>query len=509
MWKVKTKYALLLCLLSGCQLAMAGEADIEAKLEQMNQLLLQQQQDLLQQQQEIKAQQEELAEQRALILQLQRSLGQVMTTPGSPAPAEPTGHTAMAQATEAGTPDKDHAPPGDGQQDSSVMDDPSNTTYDPGFPGAWHLPGTTTAMKVGGYVNLSIVNSFDPLLIPDRFIVGSIPPKGQNVSGASSGTEVSASQTRLNFEFREQTRRGEVRAFLEGDFQGDGDTFRLRHAFGQFNWALGGKTWSTLMDIDSRPEEVDVEGINGEILIRNSQVRIFPQIGKKFKFKIALEDPSTDVINGQSERGRADLVASFGYMPLGPFGRWNSRLGLIVRDLQASETNFDPENTQSRQDSATGWGLTTGGRKPLAWWGEKDFLLWQITYGKGIGHYINDLGSIGGGDAVFDPAGKLHALPVFAGYVSYQHQWPLDMWFLKSWPGILRSNATLSWVNIDNFNFQDDGDYASTLRASINLIYVPAHDVTIGTELLWGERKNKGGSKGTATQLQVSLRYSF
>ena len=48
-----------------------------------------------------------------------------------------------------------------------ILADPSSTIYDPDFPGAWYLPGTTAAMKVGGYVDLSIVNSFDPMLQPD------------------------------------------------------------------------------------------------------------------------------------------------------------------------------------------------------------------------------------------------------------------------------------------------------------------------------------------------------
>jgi hypothetical protein len=30
-----------------------------------------------------------------------------------------------------------------------VLADPSNTIYDPDFIGAWYLPGTTAAMKVG------------------------------------------------------------------------------------------------------------------------------------------------------------------------------------------------------------------------------------------------------------------------------------------------------------------------------------------------------------------------
>ena len=103
--------------------------------------------------------------------------------------------------------------------------DPSNTVYDKNFPGAWYLPGTTAAMKIGGYVNLSVVHSFDPMLIPDRFIVGSIPPDGESTTGAVDGTQVSAQQTRINWEYREQTKLGEIRAFVEGDFQGNDETF--------------------------------------------------------------------------------------------------------------------------------------------------------------------------------------------------------------------------------------------------------------------------------------------
>lgn len=146
----------------------------------------------------------------------------------------------------------------------------------------------------------------------------------------------------------------------------------------------------------------------------------------------------------------------------------------------------------------------------MTWWGDGgDFLLWQLTYGKGVGHYINDLQSIGGGDAVFDPDGRLHALPVLAGYVSYQHLWPKTLKFIKAWPGILRSNFNFGWVDIDTFDFQKGSDYSSTLRASANLIYNPTEHVTVGIEYLWGKRQNKDKSKGTATQLQFAARYTF
>ena len=534
---------LTLCLPLTVATVQAAEPDLQDTLRKLESLLEQQQQ-------ELQAQRKELAEQRELIRQLQESQStgnvQAGTVPGQNDPV--VGVSTQAESGEdqvvsakqqdsaeiqlasgetveadVATDSSDNSAQQQALAElekrekdvslgieptrSTIQEDPSNTTYDASFPGAWHLPGTTAAMKIGGYVNLALINSFDPMLISDRFIVGSIPPEGEDIPGARAGTDVTANQTRVNFEVREQTRQGPLRAFVEADFEGEGDTFRLRHAFGQFRWILAGKSWSTLMDIDSRPEEVDFEGINGEILSRQAQLRIFPTFGKAMSFKLSVEDPRTDIANGTGAKGRGDLVLSVDRLPLGQLGSWNSRVAVILRDLRGDPVDADAGVDSSK--SATGWGITTSGRKSIGYWDEQDYLLWQVTYGKGIGRYLNDLNTVGGGDAVFDPMGNLQALPVFAGYVSYKHAWPKTFWFLKNWSGDLHSSFTFSWVNIDNYKFQDAKDYKSTLRASANLIYLPTTNVRFGAELLWGSRENKDGSKGTATQVQISARYNF
>ena len=529
---------LLVFLLAVPCVAYAQGLDLRETLHQMTELLGKQQA-------QIEEQRKELEEQRKLIRQLQVAQGITPDTSmpaddapeSTPAPApaaEPAadvaqqdtpasadapasgadGPTAQEQAKDALAKQQAQGPKSPSDQIAELqaaIDDPSSTIYDKDFPGAWYLPGTTAAMKIGGYVNLSLVDSFDPMLIQDRFIVGSIPPDGQQVPGAEKGITVTADQTRLNLEYREQTNQGEIRAFVEGDFRGNSETFRLRHAFGQFRSILAGKTWTTFMDVDSRPEEVDIEGMNAQLLLRHSQIRWTPQFGENYKLKLALEDPQTDVVNGASEKSRFDLVASLVHMPLGPLGKWNYRVGFILRDLKATGTLTDPnEELITFTDSTRGWGITTSGKRPIKrWGGGNDFVLWQITYGEGIGHYINDLQTIGGGDAVFDPEGKLNSLPVLSGYLSYQHIWPKRFKFMKNWPGLLRSNFNLGVVKVDNYEFQQGSDYNRTIRASANLIYNPTANVQLGLEFLWGERKNRDGSKGTASQLQFAARYSF
>ena len=516
----------------------AQDPDIEARVEALEQLIQEQQSEfqaqrelleraIREQQKNLEAQQQQLSAQYELIRELQSD----RITGTSTEIVEPEVGLADAAPAETVSDSVDGEGPSEGQLAAeaelrkrtasgdqtrevdvqATLYDPSNTVFDPNFPGAWHMPGTTAAMNIGGFVNLSLVNSFDPVKITDRFIVGSIPPDGESVSGALSGMDVTASQTRLNFEVREQTKNATLRAFIEGDFEGSSESFRLRHAFGQYRYLLAGKTWSTFANVNALPEEVDFEGVNGVVLRRQPQLRIFPDFGKDLSFVFSIEEPGTDIANGIGTKGNWDLVASMDRLPLGQLGDWNYRVSVILRELKGQYNDYEGDEVEAElgQSNASGWGITTSGQKSFAGWGEGDFIQWQLTYGEGIGRYLNDLSTIGGGDAVFDPDGKLHALPVFAGFLSYRHHWGSKPWFMEDWPGIMRSNFIVSWIDVDNYSFQEGKDYSQTWRASANLLYFPTQNLRFGGELLWGQRKNKDGSEGTATQLQLSARYNF
>ena len=128
-----------------------------------------------------------------------------------------------------------------------------------------------------------------------------------------------------------------------------------------------------------------------------------------------------------------------------------------------------------------------------------DNLEFQLNVGRGYGRYINDLGSVGGGDGVFDSNGNLKALPVIAGYLAFQH------W----WNDALRSTFIASIVNIKNYAFQEGDSYNDTYRVSGNLIWSPSPRIDLGTELIWGKRVDKDHADGTATQWQMTAKYRF
>ena len=374
----------------------------------------------------------------------------------------------------------------------------ANTFDEDSFPNSTMIPGTSAAWKLGGFVKMNLVNSFDPLGSDDRFIAGSIPVPQES---STPKTTMTVSQSRLNYELRDKTKFGTMRAYIEGDFAGSDDSstndlFRLRHAFGQFKDVLAGKTWSVFQDTDAAPEELDFEGINGAVNVRQAQIRYSPKFGQDWNATFSFEDPNPEVTGGTATSRIPDLVAS---VQRTWFDRWHIRSSAILRQITAI-WDFDP--TGNTEGQVTGWGLSLSGKTSTQFWNADDLdnFMFQINYGEGIGRYVNDLNTVGGEDAIFDDStGNLEVLPVFAGYVAYQHWWRENA----------RSTLNLSWVNVDNLSFEADDAYHKTFRGALNYIWSPASRIDLGVEVIYGRRQNKNGENATAAQLQLSTKYRF
>lgn len=115
-----------------------------------------------------------------------------------------------------------------------IPDLPSDVVSAGEFPGSVRIPGTDVAMKVAGLVRVTGVNTFGPLGTEDRFVTSTIPVAGTPEAGKEPRFVLTAIPSRVNFDVRTPTGVGAMRAFVEGDFAGDGRVFRLRHAYGQW-----------------------------------------------------------------------------------------------------------------------------------------------------------------------------------------------------------------------------------------------------------------------------------
>jgi hypothetical protein len=140
------------------------------------------------------------------------------------------------------------------------------------------------------------------------------------------------------------------------------------------------------------------------------------------------------------------------------------------------------------------------GRLPSPFGSDSDRVLFQVTRGAGIGHYVTDLNSLGGQDGVYDTTtNTIRVLPVSAGFLSYEHYWSDQ----------IHSAFTAGVVKVNTLDIQPTTAYQRTSRYSGNFIWEPVPRLELVAEFLYGVRVNKDAHRLRARQLQVGSTFRF
>jgi hypothetical protein len=357
------------------------------------------------------------------------------------------------------------------------------------FPKSIKIPGTDLSLAIGGYVKVDFIQDFNAIGDAYEFKTNTIPADGSSAALQSGRTTIHARETRFNIDVRSEGSGGHhFRAFAEGDFFGDGNGFRLRHAYGEFGPLLGGQTWSTFQDISARPLTVDFEGSDGEVFLRQPMLRLTKRIGAAWTVAVAVENPTPQFATpsglvGAARNTMPDIPGFVRYQK----GRGHAQVAGLIRQLR-----FD--STGSTDDvSTTGWGINTTFVLPA---GSRDQLLGQFAVGEGTARYIEAL-SGQNLDATLSAGNNLSALQSQSANVGFTHFWRAN---LKS--GIAYSTATIE----DSPGLPTTTlDRVQDVRA--NLFWTPYRLVDLAGEVLWGERSNKNGTRGDAWRFQFAAIY--
>ncbi len=413
------------------------------------------------------------------------------------------GSTPGAIERQASAPQQETPPPAQqspAQEAERVPEMPTAVVSAGDFPRSIQIPGTESAVRLGGQARMMIVHSLGPLGSDDRFITSSIPVEGEQQPGEDKRTNYSANPSRVNLDLRSQTPVGSFRTFLEADFAGSGNAMRLRHAFIQTRQWVGGQTWSTFSDPEAEPIGIDFEGLNAISLFRQPLIRYTHALRPTLRLAFALEDPAPDLTGAQPVTLTPDFIARLRWDPERPRDRpglaraAHVQAAILVRVLRG-ELLDEPEVTLA----TGGFGVNVSGVS-IPRWDAEDRIKFAANFGWGIGKYITDLGTLGGQDAVYDATtNQLRALSVSSGYFGYE----------RLWKPRLTSTVTYGIVNVGNLDVQPDNALHRTQRATINITWSPITDADLVLEFLSGTRVNKDRKRGTSTQIQAGWLFRF
>lgn len=347
-------------------------------------------------------------------------------------------------------------------------------------PGWWEIPKTNTRMKIGGYVKFDLIHDFSPINSPSFFDVSKIPTDGSE----GQSTHLQANETRLFMDVRSPLKKGDIRAYVEGDFYGSSGAFRLRHAFLEINdiW-LAGQWWSNFMDESIIPPTLDFEKPGAYAFARHAMLRWKHKLSTDSYLAIALEEPSTNAQTpaepGTFKSPLPDLTARY---------RITKKWGHVQVSGFAATLQY--RYTAGGTDDVSMFGGNLSGQINLL---EKDKFIYQVVYGPGISRFR------GGLSAGLDANGKLEPITDTGFTLGYQHQWSEKF----------TSLAVYNQGFVENTEGQPTTDVSEVNYLAVNLLYHFSHNAFAGVEYLRGTREDISTAEGTADRIQFSIKYAF
>jgi hypothetical protein len=390
------------------------------------------------------------------------------------------------------------------------------------IPGSFRIPGTDISIRLYGFAELDWVHDFAGDNSDNDYATFAyyMPLDGSPEGKRTNRDYLTIRESRVGLETGMPTRFGVLSTKIEGDFNNEprhgnsstyGDSghvytqmatnsygFRVRHAYGQFGGLLVGQTWSTFMDVDNFPETVDYNGPPGGTFIRQPQIRYAYPTVDLGTFTAALENSDSYVLDPGSDTPYASSLSRLPDLVV----RWDRGFDFGALSARAVTQELRIKDGAALDAQKRGYGVAASGLVKLR--GGADFATWGVTYGEGIGRYLNYVEG-----AVFDAASDSIKLERAVGaYLGYQFK-PSDL---------LRVN--LAWGMVHEFT----NDFTKAIRAAgldrgrwglnrnvqqahAGFFVSPVKAVDMGLEGIWAQRRTLAGERGQDFRLNFLTRY--
>lgn len=350
--------------------------------------------------------------------------------------------------------------------------------------GSFRIPGTSTSVKVGGYVKLDARYSTNGVTGTG----GGLTLLRQDVATQSNDdrdgrAELSARESRFYIKTTTDLDNGKkVGTYIEGDFFGAGGNefvsnsfgFRLRQAYATYDRWLFGQSWTTFMDLNHLGELNDFGQHASTIFARQAQIRYtYPLESGSLMF--AVENGESLGGTSSDDESTPDFVA-----------RWNHKGDWGSASISGLARTLTLDNGTTDDTKVAGAVSLTGKFKTVG----KDDLRLQYNYGA-LGRYM---GFALFNDTRVDANNEVDKIDSWGASAAYRHWWT-D----KS-----RSTLMYSYAEADDpANLED----AWTLHA--NYMYDLTKTVRVGLELARKEVTLNGGATRDVTNIHFATRVVF
>lgn len=413
------------------------------------------------------------------------------------------------------------------------------------------MPGTNSAVKISGLIKLDTIydlkNQTGEQAIPS-FVPYLLQIRGSNNKDNKYNWNrhfyMHGKQSKICIDAINKNASGkDIKGRFEGDFFGSTQfsnpgtngaanssslnySFRLRHAFLDYNGWTAGFTTTTFHMTDALLPSVDLNGICAGNMFRQPLLRYTYGFNKSTAISLAIENPKVDYItyhskptantanysylgrdasNNHGKPTRPDIIAKIQHT----FAN-KSMIGLsaIQRDLSIKYNNNNA-NSDGKKYTANGYGINLTGK--VITFGDS-FLTGGYIQGRGLGQYIIEMA---GRSAIFSDISddakanrRYRTLPMYQAWVGYSHAWNKQFQTNvgASYSQLrTRLNATRSPVNY----WIDPGLDKTFRRLLVNTIYKPENNFEVGLEYMFIKRQSTLNYKAIGNRMQLGLSYKF
>jgi len=436
------------------------------------------------------------------------------------------------------------------------------------FPGSFLVPGTSTSFAVHGIIYFEVDHDLGQHQGGDTnaglgFInLEGLGVAGSQATGTNGGTYMGDKGTRPNIETRTPTAYGELKTYIEMDFNqlagaqinGNADLLRLRMAYGTLGPWLMGQTLTLYEDPQSYADTADASQDVGELqsgIVRKPQIRYTYLAGNGLTVAASAEISTYSTALGPTVGyasqgsavhtltadetsavvGAANLYASVSPSAAAFYGGYTNWPKIVLATQWdqpwghlkfAAAGGLDEVRAASTTNSlGLGAGNTPAGgintQNPeyafsltghVNTWG-KDALRGGIRYNVSASDYSDDMyegGTIYNSSSAGNPgSGTRAAVKMWAIFGSYEH------FFNNQW----RANASFGFAQLHGGDPQFG---AITTMASIekehvsahlNAIYSPVPQLDAITEWMYDYRETRSGALGTVNRIEEQFKFYF